>query len=578
MQTNWNFGLLNTDEKQLEIVKQKNEDFAKKWKDREDYLFDSKILLSALLEFDDLQKNYGTTGDLGYFWGLKESLNQSDPTIKAQNNKLEEFSIKLQNLNQFFSLKLSKISLEKQKEFLKCPDLINFKHFLEQLFATGKYTLSDAEEKIINLKHLSAHLNWVRMTSQFLSEEKISGRTLEEFLSDLQSTEAIVRKSAGEAITEIMKKNVKIAEHELNAILYDKKIDDDLRKTTRPDQMRHISDDIDPATVDTMLEAVSSRFLLASKFYELKAKLLGLKKLNYWDRNASVGKIEIKYSFEKSVSLVSEVFANLDQEFKKIFVDFVENGQIDVLPKAGKHGGAFCIIERPTQPTYILLNHADNLNDVLTLAHEMGHGINNELMKSQKYALNFGSPLSIAEVASTFMEDFVLQKLLKESDTTQQINLLMKKLDSDISTIFRQVAAYKFEQELHEIFRKKSYLSSDEIGEIFKKHMASYMGEFVEQNSGSENWWVYWSHFRRFFYVYSYSSGLLISKALQAKVKNNPEFINKVKWFLSQGSFDSPKNLFSELGIDISKKDFWLSGIKEVEELIAKVENLISKQ
>src|SRR3989344_5300103 len=565
MQTTWNFELLNTSEEQLKIFEEKNLAFSTKWKDREDYLSDPQVLLEALLEFDNLQKNYGTTGDLGYYWGLRESQDQSDPVIKAQNNRLEEFSVRLYNQNQFFLLKLAKVPVNIQKIFLASNLLIDFRHFLEHLFATGKFTLSDPEEKILNLKNNSAHSSWVRMTSQFLSEEKVASRTLEEYLSDLQLPDPKIRQVAGLAINEIMNRNVKIAEHELNAILYDKKINDGLRGTTRPDQMCHVSDDIDSAVVDAMIEAVSSKFSLAHKFYQTKAKMLGIAKLNYWDRGAPIGKIETQYAYEASVKLISDVFINLDPEFQKIFRDFVNNGQIDVYPKAGKRGGAFCAIDRPTQPTYILLNHTNNLRDVLTLAHEAGHGINNELMKSQKYALNFGSPLSTAEVASTFMEDFVLQSLPKNQ------SLIMKKLDDDISTIFRQVAAYKFDQELHETFRRKNYLAKEEIGEIFTKHMSSYMGDYVQQNEGSQNWWVYWSHFRNFFYVYSYSSGLLISKALQNKVKQEPKFIEKVKWFLSQGSSDSPKNLFLALGIDITKKDFWLSGISEVEKLYEEV-------
>ncbi|MDP1743333.1 MAG: M3 family oligoendopeptidase [Candidatus Amesbacteria bacterium] len=565
----WNFGLLNTFEDQLKTVEEKNLAFSTKWKTREDYLSDPKVLSEAILEFDDLQKNYGTTGDLGYYWGLRESLDQSDPAIKAQNNKLEEFSVKLYNQNQFFLLKLSKVPGNIQKIFLESDLLIDFRHFLEHLFATGKFTLSDPEEKILNLKNNSAHSSWVRMTSQFLSEEKIASKTLEEYSSDLQLPDAKIRENAGLAINEILGRNAKIAEHELNAILYDKKINDDLRGVTRPDLMRHLADDIDSEVVDAMIEAVSSKFSLAHKFYETKAKFLGMAKLNYWDRNAPIENTQVNYDFETSVNLIANVFGNLDPEFQKIFMDFVDNGQIDVYPKLGKRGGAFCAIERPTQPTYILLNHTNNLRDVLTLAHEAGHGINNELMKSQKCALNFGSPLSTAEVASTFMEDFVLQSLPKDK------TLIMKKLDDDISTIFRQVAAYKFEQELHETFRQKNYLSKEEIGEIFTKHMASYMGDFVKQNAGTQNWWVYWSHFRNFFYVYSYSSGLLISKAMQNKVKQEPKFIEKIKWFLSQGSSDSPKNLFLSLGIDITDKDFWLTGISEVEKLYEEVSLLV---
>jgi oligoendopeptidase F len=230
-----------------------------------------------------------------------------------------------------------------------------------------------------------------------------------------------------------------------------------------------------------------------------------------------------------------------------------------------------------SQPTYIFLNHTDKLRDVLTLAHELGHGINNELMREKQNALNFGTPTSTAEVASTFMEDFVLQEILKGAGDEQRLAIMVMKLNDDISTIFRQVACYTFEQELHSAFRQKGYLSKEEIGKIFRKHMSAYMGDSVEQSKGSENWWVYWSHIRYFFYVYSYASGLLISKSLQYSVKKNPGFINNVKEFLSAGLSDSPKNIFRKLGIDITDITFWDKGLNEMESLLEETTVLARK-
>jgi oligoendopeptidase F len=155
--------------------------------------------------------------------------------------------------------------------------------------------------------------------------------------------------------------------------------------------------------------------------------------------------------------------------------------------------------------------------------------------------------------------------------------MMMMKLNNIVSTIFRQVALYRFEQELHGDFRSKGYLSKEEIGKLFQKHMSAYMGSSIELSRGSENWWVYWSHIRRFFYVYSYANGLLISKSLQASVKNDPNFIEKVKEFLSAGKSDSPKNIFKKLGIDIAKKKFWDNGLDEVEHLLQETTKLAKK-
>jgi len=271
------------------------------------------------------------------------------------------------------------------------------------------------------------------------------------------------------------------------------------------------------------------------------------------------------------------VCQNLDLSCSGILDRFIENGLFDVYPRKGKVSGAFCAHLLMSQPTYILLNHTGRLNDVLTLAHEMGHGINNEFIKEKQNSLNFGTPLSTAEVASTFMEDFVLREIVKKADDELRLSIMMMRLNDEVSTIFRQVACYRFEQELHQEFSQKGYLSKDEIGRLFQKHMAAYMGDAVEQSPGSENWWIYWSHIRSFFYVYSYASGLLISKSLQHSVRKDPAFIGKVKDFLSAGLSDSPKNIFLRLGVDISDEQFWNKGLDEVEELLSETMALAKK-
>jgi len=175
------------------------------------------------------------------------------------------------------------------------------------------------------------------------------------------------------------------------------------------------------------------------------------------------------------------------------------------------------------------------------------------------------------------MEDFVLEELKKNANDELKLALSMMRLNDEVSTIFRQIALYNFELELHKNVREKGYLSKDEVGALFQKHMISYMGQHVEQSKGSENWWVYWSHIRNFFYVYSYAMGLLISKYLQSKVKEDPEFIKEVKKFLSAGLSESPKDIFAKLGIDITKKSFWEKGLSEIETLLIDTEKLAKR-
>jgi oligoendopeptidase F len=330
---------------------------------------------------------------------------------------------------------------------------------------------------------------------------------------------------------------------------------------------------MDTEVVDALVRVVTENFDISRKYYTLKAKLLGQKQLGYHERNVPIGKLNNAYDFDTSIKLVEDTFKDIDPLFASIVKNFLENGQYDVYPKEGKSDGAYCIGFGNQFPTFLLLNHSDRLKDVLTIAHESGHGIHTELSKKQT-SLNSGYPTSLAEVASTFFEDFVLMRILKDLNKEEALSLMHMKLNGDISTIFRQVAFYNFEKELHNDFREKGFLSKEYISDLFCKHMKAYLGDAVAEDDNMRNGWIYVSHFRTFFYVYSYASGLLISKSLQASVKENHKFVENVKKFLESGSTKSPKVLFGEMGIDLTNEGFWKKGIQEINELLEKIYKL----
>lgn len=573
-------------EKELNGAKEANEKFVAKWKERDDYLKDPKVLKEALDEYEALMARWGNDGTAGYYIHLKETLNQGDPEVKAQYNKIDEFGKKLTNEIQFFEIRIAKIPVEDQKRFLNDESLATYKHFVERLFAESKYLLSEAEEKIMNLKQSVAHGNWVKMTESFLTKEerevlndegKMELMPFTKIIGRIDNKDKEKRDSAAAALNDIFRKYVEVGEHELNSVLANKKINDELRGYERPDSSRHLADDMDAEVVDALVQSVTSKFDIAERFYKLKAKLLGLEKLAYHERNLQYGKVEKEYKYEEGLELVYKVLNELDPEFGDILKGFNDQSLIDVFPKKGKDSGAYCAYNLITQPTYMKLNHNNKLNDVLTLAHETGHGINDELMKKKQNALSFRTPTSTAEVASTFMEDFVLAEILKDADDELRLGILMMKLNDDVSTIIRQIACYNLETDLHNAYREKGYLSKENIGEIFLKNMKAYMGDAVLYEGGAENWWLYWSHIRYFFYVYSYSSGLLISKALQNAVKDDKSMISKVKEFLAAGTSDSPKNIFMKMGIDITDKTFWDKGMDEIEALLKETEELAKK-
>lgn len=591
-QTTWNLGLIFNGDDDPKInatraeVETKSYAFINKWKDRTDYLEKPEVLAEALKEYEEWAKNLGPYLAEDYYFSLKSFLDQSDTDLKAKLNKLHDLSTKITNDMQFFFHRVSKIPVEKQKTFIEYPELKEYRHILQKAFEESKYLLSEDVEKVLNLKEATSRHNWIRMVSTFISKEerkaltdegKIEVKTFEELMDLLHSPKQEVRDSAAKAINYILSKHVEIAENELNSVLQDKKVDDELRGFTRPDKQRHLDDDIDTEVVDALINAVASRFKISHDYFKLKAQLIGVDKLKYYDKFFEYGSLDMNFDYPEAANKVYSVMNKLDKDFGDIFEKYVSEGNFDVYPRKGKYGGGFCINVGPNFPTYILLNHTNSFDSIRTLAHETGHGINAELTCKKQNALNIEVGMATAEVASTFFEDFVLDDITTTANDEMRLTIMMHRLNNSISAIQTQVACYNFEQELHTAYRKAGHLSHEEIGKIFAKNMKRYIGPSVKKTKGTENWWIYWSHIRQFFYVYSYASGLLISKSLQASVKENPAFIEKVKEFLSAGTSDSPKNIFAKMGIDITDSNFWNKGLDEQEKLLKETRALAVK-
>ncbi len=587
MKTEWDLSPLEDEgsfEEKREEIRKKTRDFIDKWRKDTSYLEKESSLKEALDEYENLAANYLEGGNEYYYFYLKTQLDENNPENRARLNKADFFKKEINNKLNFFEINLSKIQRDKQEEFLKSDILREYKHFLELLFINGKHLLTENEEKIMLLKSSSAYSFWVDMLSGFLSKEEAvldekteEKKSYSEIRNLMDNTEEEIRGKAARVFNRIIKKYEDVAENELNAVLENKKVNDELRDHKRPDRSRHIDDDIDIKIVDSIVESVSNNFRISHRFYSLKAKLMSIEKFTYSERSIDYGRISKNLNYKSSSELIGKVLSGLDEKFGDVFSKFLKEGLIDALPKKSKRDGACCISSLKKNPIFVLLNYTGRIRDVTTFAHEIGHAIHMSLMKEKNNALNIGTPKSTAEVASTFMEDFVLDELLKTASEEDRLILMVQKLQEDISTIFRQIACYKFEQVLHEKFREKGYLSKDEIGELFSEKMKAYLGDSFERDDDMDRGWIYWPHIREYFYNYSYSSGLLISKSLQSLVKKDKNYVERVKEFLYAGTSDSPKNIFNKIGIDIGKNDFWEEGLKEVESLIDETEALAKK-
>lgn len=569
-------------EKDVQKAMKKNHSFINKWKNRQDYLNDPKVLREALDEYNQICE-IGPVGPAIYYLQLRNSQDQTDKKIIARSRKVNELAIETANNLEFFELNICKIPISKQKFFLESKYLEPYKHFLELAFLYAKFLLSEKEEQFLQTYSPLSYENWIEMLSQFLSKETITivnedGEKETIPFSNrfryITSQNEKTRESASKETIRVLEKWSDVAEHELNSILQNKKNGDKLRGHSRPDEAGLIGNDTSIEVVDQMLSSVESHFDLSRKYYKLKAQLMGKEKIAYFERTLPYKESKDEYPYNKAVEIVKDTLNDLDPEFKKIYEEMEKNGRYDVYPKRGKDDGAFCTHSSKSLPIYVLLNHNNTFNSVLTMAHETGHAINHYLINQNELELNVSCSLSIAEVASTFFEGFVCDKIAEEADKETRFSILVNQIQEDIGSIHRQVACYRFEQELHENFRKEGFLPKEDISKIFKKHMVGYMGDYVEQEKGTEYFWVIWSHIRRYFYVYSYASGLLISKALQRMVKEDPKNIEKVKVMLSTGSSKSPEQIFKDIGIDITKQEFWEEGLKEIEDTYDEIYSL----
>lgn len=593
--TEWNLSELGKSYKDIRflhertLLEKKSKTFSNKWKRDKGFLKDEKTLKKALDQYSDLQ--YLGTKEPIFLW-LSLQIDSSNIQLQASMKKFEDFSNTIADHVRFFLIELGTIDIKQQKIFLSSHLLKDYKSFLKGIFETARFTLSEKEERIISFKSGVAHDNWESMLSEFLSREKreviiqkiVHGKNKlvkeEKTLSDIATLVASpikkVRDSARLALIDILKKYAPVAEKEINSILENKKIDDQLRGYERPDSSRHIGEDISTQIVDTLRKVVQDNYKISHQFHVLKSQLLGQSTFTYEERALGYGKLTKTYSYEDSVNLVEKAFTHIDQSFVDVFNDFVKKGKIDVYPKTGKRGGAFCMSHGVKDPVYIMLNHTDDLRDVTTLAHEVGHGIHATFAKRESQ-LNYAHPMCTAEVASTFCEDFVFDELIRQASDEERLIIMMAKLQDKVQTIFRQIAAYNFEFELHNEFRKQGYLSLENIGKIFNYHMKSYLGSRFVFDDDSSLGWVSWGHFRSPFYVYSYAMGLLCAQAMQAELRKNPEFISSIKEFYSTGSSLSPVDIFKKMGMDITQPEFWQKGIDEIKDLLQETKKLAKK-
>lgn len=583
--TEWNLGLLyaSEDDPKLEAdvrrVEVAYDAFQKKYAGRRDWCEDEEKLFEAMTESEWLSGELPLSAPITYF-NYRKSLKSDDQVAEARLNRLAERLTKNENKLLFFPLALAKISAPLQKKFLGSERLAHFRFVLELLFEEAKHNLTEPEEKIMGLKALTSRMLWIDGSEKILNKQSVlwKGKKISvgEALNKVQDLPKRGRTLLHRAVIKKLVGIADVAENELNAIVIDKKINDELRKLEKPYDRTVASYQNKPETVERLIKAVSTAFPIAHRFYKLKARMLGEKRLRYEDRSASVGKIAKKFDFSSAVETLSASLGGLSEKYREIFLQFLRRGQIDVYPKLGKQGGAFCS-GNTNAPTFVLLNFSDSFDSFLTLAHEMGHAIHTELSKSQPPAYRDYSTAS-AEIASTFFECLAFAAVFETLTEKEKVVALHNKIGDDIQTIFRQIACFNFELELHTAIRAKGAVPKEEIAEMMNRHMASYLGPEVALRPEDGYFFVYWSHLRNFFYVYTYALGQLASKVFLARLTADKNFSGAIEKFLSAGGSARPEDILKSIGVDITAPEFFAEGLASISRDIDELERLISKK
>jgi oligoendopeptidase F len=388
-----------------------------------------------------------------------------------------------------------------------------------------------------------------------------------------------LRQAAADAFTEGLKEMERVLVFTYNNLIQDKAVSDRLREYGYPEQSRHKANELDKETVDLVVSMCRENYSLVERFYKVKREILGLPELTHIDRYAPLFDAEEPVSWEEARRIVLEAFGQFSEEVEARAREFFDKNWIDAEPRKGKRGGAFCAYNTPDTHPVMFQSYMNLADDVMTLAHELGHGVHASLSRSQSY-FNFHGTLPLAELASTFGEMLVFEKLVAGATERDQLALYASKIEGIFATIFRQAAMFSFERRCHHARREEGELTPEQFGDIWQEEIQAMFGSSVKLGEQHRSWWSYVSHFVSVpFYVYAYSFGeLLVLSLYQRAKREGPSFAGKYVELLRLGGSRSPQDLMSTVDVDLKSREFWQGGFDALESLVAEFERLWSAQ
>jgi len=458
-------------------------------------------------------------------------------------------------------------------------ELGHYRPWLEDLRIEKPYQLEDKLEQLFHEKAVSGRGAWNRLFNETMTSlrfevdgEKLS---LEPTLNLLLDTDEAKRRKAAEALSRVFNQNVRLFTLVTNTLAKDKEISDRWRGFADVADSRHLANRVEREVVDALVSAVRDAYpRLSHRYYALKARWLGMDRLAYWDRNAPLPE-EPKQSigWDDAKSTVLKAYGDFSPRMADIAGDFFAKRWIDAPVREGKSPGAFSHPTVPSAHPYILLNYQGKPRDVMTLAHELGHGVH-QVLANRQGPLMAPTPLTLAETASVFGEMLTFRALLEQAPSQRERKaLLASKVEDMINTVVRQIAFYSFERKVH-TERREGELTAERLGEIWLEVQRESLGPAIDLKTGYENFWVYIPHFIHSpFYVYAYAFGDCLVNSLYAVYeKADKGFADRYLDMLAAGGTKHHKELLKPFGLDASDPQFWSMGLKVIESLIDELE------
>ncbi len=503
---------------------------------------------------------------------LLYSTDATDSKRGALLQKTREFDSTIATHLVFFDLEIGLIS-DAVYEAMVADDesLAPYRHYLDHQRQLAAHNLSEPEEKVLVETANSRGRAFARLATEVNTRARFTIRlegkgeeekTQSEILPLLYDASRETRRRAASAISQGLEANRHVGTFIYNTLLHEKDVLDRLRAYDSPEHSRHLNDELSADIVDTVSDVCADNYDMVADYYRLKTRLLKLPELTHYDRYAPITSAVSSFSFDRAREIVLTSFAEFSPRLAEIAEPFFSRRWIDAALADGKRGGAYCAGITPDHHPYVFLNYTGRPRDVMTLAHELGHGVH-DVLASRNHLLDYHPVLPMAETASTFAEMLVFERLRSElSSQEEQLALLCSKTEDTFATVFRQIAMYRFEQSAHRERRRDGELPAERLDQLWQSHMQEMFGDSVRLGDEHACWWLYIPHIVDVpFYVYAYAFGELLVMALYARYRaEGSPFVERYFELLANGGAHSPRELVSTMGIDIGDRAFWQEG------------------